>query len=135
MCSPLWRLSRVIKVRHVGCGYTHYPPIVMLTLRFSGKRAGETDLLDEVTERRLYTARTFIAGNVKTAIYKCRDDDDGSAHGQFLARFHSHIFSSDELEIEGMGMVRAKDCVEKQGERSVPCTIVHNITPTRFAER
>lgn len=86
----------------------------MLTLKFSGKRAGETDIMDETGERRLYTSRTFIAGNVKTAIYKCVEDGNGSSEGYFLARFHNHVFSSDEIEIEGMGMIKAKDCIQRR---------------------
>lgn len=88
----------------------------MPTLRFSGKRAGETDIMDEAGERRLYTSRTFIAGNVKTAIYKCIDNESGSPEGQFLARFHSHVFSSDEFELGGAGMIKSKDCLRKQGD-------------------
>ncbi|VDB90480.1 unnamed protein product [Peniophora sp. CBMAI 1063] len=71
----------------------------MPTLNFSSKRAGETDIMDESGEQRLYTSRTFIAGNIKTAIY-------------------NHLFSSDELEIEGMDMINAEGCIQKDGSMS-----------------
>ncbi|KZV61924.1 hypothetical protein PENSPDRAFT_759094 [Peniophora sp. CONT] len=93
--------------------------IIMPILRFSGKRAGETDIMDEAGERRLYTSRTFIAGNVKTAIYKCVEDESGSSEGQFLARLHTHAFSSDELEIGGASVVKTRDCLRRRANTMI----------------